>query len=194
MLDHPATNGTDYAWYKVNIFTRWWLTGRNRVIIFDPPPTLRMWFPTPILDEMDLITTHDPYHIHLRFPEELARVRDESVWSIQDLPRHRELVRAKHFYKIMLSGEYAWTSSISPNPDYLPSRWCKARYPFRRNFGRCWITVDRMTFQHYHFAEDSISVNGRVNIERKQTRDLLLLCCKVLQNLRYRSEANRERL
>jgi hypothetical protein len=66
-----------------------------------------MWFPTPILDEMDLITTHDPYHIHLRSPEELARVRDESVWSIQDLPRHRELVRAKHFYKIMLSGEYA---------------------------------------------------------------------------------------
>jgi len=92
MLDYPGPDGKDYAWYKVNVYTRWWPTGRNLVIIFDPPPALRMPFPTLMLNEIDLILTHNPYWIHLRFLEELVRIQDASAWSIRDLVRKTELV------------------------------------------------------------------------------------------------------
>jgi hypothetical protein len=98
MLDHPRADGKDYAWYKVNVYTRWWPKGRNLVIIFDPPPALRMRLPTPMLGEIDSIPTHDPYWIHLRFLEELVRIQDASVWSLRDLVRKTELVWAKLLY------------------------------------------------------------------------------------------------
>lgn len=105
MLDYSATNGKDYDWYKVNVFTRWWPTGRNLVIIFDPPLALRMRFPTPMLDGTDSIPTHDPYWIHLRILEELVKIQDESVWSIRNLVRQRELVRANAYDKCLLQDD-----------------------------------------------------------------------------------------
>src|SRR3954454_1228883 len=103
MLEHQPVGKKDYAWHKMNIFTRWWPTGRNIIISFDTPPLLRMRFPTPLLEDLDSTSIHDPYWIHLRFLEELVALHDDSVWSIRNLVRQTELVRAHNFCEFLLA-------------------------------------------------------------------------------------------
>ena len=112
MVGHSTEDKKDYVWHKVNVFTRWWPTGRYIVINFDAPPALRMRFPSLLFDEPNSTSTHDPYWIHLRFLEELVALHDTSVWSIRDLVRDTELVHGTCFARSLLANTGSRTEPL----------------------------------------------------------------------------------
>lgn len=87
-----SSDDKDYVWRKMNIFTRWWPSGRNVIVCFDVYDGMRNRFPVPILESSEWLS-HDPYWIHAQLLEELLEQHDTSVWSIRNLVRTAEMVR-----------------------------------------------------------------------------------------------------
>lgn len=188
ILKNPGLDGKDYAWFDITIITRWKRTGQNIIISFDTPIALRMHFPYPLLEDVDECSIHDPYWVHLRLLEELVVEHDKSVWSIRNLVRETETLRSE-------AAKARKSFSKPPSPDYLRLHDI-ARHAGHstETLGVAVQTVETMITQHTLLIEGGASMNSTARRINHQTSKHLFFYSQMLQGLKARSEANRERL
>lgn len=82
------SHGKDYAWHKINIFTKWSVSTRKTAfLIFDAPPGLIDKLQNALGNFMTSNTCRDAFWFYVPLVEEFIRLQDESVWAIRNRVR-----------------------------------------------------------------------------------------------------------
>ena len=87
--------GENYQWNKINIFTRWFpSTKQTIVIVFDAPPLLIRERIPHLMFSPDSSHLSDPFWVYKDILQEAVRLQDIAVWSlrtrVRDLEKKRE--------------------------------------------------------------------------------------------------------
>ncbi|KAF2489984.1 hypothetical protein BU16DRAFT_447140, partial [Lophium mytilinum] len=91
-----STGKAHYAWHKFNIFTQWMESTKQTVILlFDPHRDIKVPLLNHLSHKLYSSTVEVPYTMHVYFLEELVRLQNDAVWSIRDLVRNAEKIRAE---------------------------------------------------------------------------------------------------
>jgi hypothetical protein len=83
-----------YEWDEMCFFTTWDPPRRNVVLCFDTPITLQDQVRTTLASTNDNRWSYDPYSIHTVIIEAVLVLYERSVWSLRDMIRDVETVRA----------------------------------------------------------------------------------------------------
>ncbi|KAG8677612.1 hypothetical protein FPOAC2_03745 [Fusarium poae] len=171
-----------HVWHKFNIFTHWIAsTQQTYLIVFEAPKQthLRSLFPSPVLTNSHKDALHDPFWVYPRLLEQLAGLQDNSVWAVRDRVRNieKEDLRKK------------------PNPRYRHMH-DTARHAIHvsETLEVAEKTVASIVQQHNVFRED-IGWGDKIrNAGYRRVDERLLWYDHILQSLRCRASANKERL
>jgi Mg2+ and Co2+ transporter CorA len=175
-------NGKDHSWHKFNIFTHWVASSQQTfLIVFEAPKQLRLRerFPDPLLKDSHNDVHSDPFWFYPRLFEELSFLQDNSVWAVRD--------RVRGIEKEDLSKK--------PNP----------RYRYMHDTARHAIhvsetlevaekTVAAIVQQHSAFQEEVASDDKRAKARYRYVGERMVWYDHILQSLRCRASANKERL
>jgi hypothetical protein len=171
-----------HVWHKFNIFTRWIAsTQQTYLIVFEAPKQIRLRdiFLGPLLTNSHNDTLSDPFWLYPRLLEQLAILQDNSVWSVRN--------RVRGIEKVDLSKK--------PNP----------RYRYMHDTARHAIhvsetlevaerTVASIIQQHSVFKEEIGLGDQAPSAGYRRVDERLLWYDHILQSLRCRASANKERL
>ncbi|GKU07179.1 hypothetical protein FLAG1_10102 [Fusarium langsethiae] len=171
-----------HIWHKFNIFTRWVAsTKQTYLIVFESKiqTSLRKHFPDPLLINSHNDALHDPFWVYPRLLEQLANLQCKSVWSVRD--------RVRGIEKEDLSKK--------PNPRYRHMH-DTARHAIHvsETLEVAEKTVMSIVQQHNVFREEIGSGDKLQNAGYRRVDERLLWYDHILQSLRHRASANKERL
>ncbi|KAL4723565.1 hypothetical protein ACLX1H_009203 [Fusarium chlamydosporum] len=175
-------NPKSHEWHKFNIFTRWIASSQQTyLIVFESEKQVRLRdrFPAPLLNNLHNDAFNDPFWFYPRLFDELATIQDNSVWSVRD--------RVRSIEKEDLSKK--------PNPRYRHMH-DTARHAIHvsETLEVAEKTVASIIQQHTTFHEEVRSGDKARNAGYRRVAERLLWYDHILQSLRCRASANKERL
>ncbi|RGP61040.1 hypothetical protein FLONG3_10659 [Fusarium longipes] len=176
---------TNHVWHKFNIFTRWIAsTKQTYLIVFESQKQthLRNHFTGSLLTNFHTDTLSDPFWIYLRLLEQLAILQDKSVWTVRDRVRaieKQDLDRLRQKPK--------------PNYRYMHDT---ARHAIHvsETLEVAEKTVAAIVQQHTVFREEVKSGDKVRDAGYRHVDERLQWYDHILQSLRCRASANKERL
>ncbi|KAG4422345.1 hypothetical protein IFR04_004497 [Cadophora malorum] len=176
VLQHYLPDGKDYVWYNVNVLSTWQPGGKNAIISFDTHDFLKPKILSFLLNTQS--PKNDPYWVHSSFLQEVASMQDEAVWSVRDFVRNTETNR---------------TSNARPNPDYLRLHdLARHAIHVQETLEVAVVTIENMIHQHEHFFLEWSKGDSVDAPQQAQKR--LHFYLHVMKSLKYRAQANKERL
>lgn len=175
-------NSESHEWHKFNIFTHWIASSQQTyLIIFESPKQVRLRkrFPDPLLSNSHNDTLSDPFWLYPYLLGELATIQDNCVWAVRDNVRDIE--------KEDLSNK--------PKPNYRGMH-NTARHAIHvsETLEVAEKTVASIIQQHTAFHEEVRSGDKARNAGYRRVAERLLWYDHILQSLRCRASANKERL
>ncbi|KAM0246852.1 hypothetical protein ACHAP5_004474 [Fusarium lateritium] len=175
-------NERDHSWHKFNIFTHWVVSSQQTfLVVFEAPKQLRLRdrFPDPLLKDSHKDVLSDPFWFYPRLFDELSILQDNTVWAVRD--------RVRSIEKIDLSKK--------PNPNYRYMH-DTARHAIHvsETLEVAEKTVAAIVQQHNAFQEEVASDNKREKAKYRYVGERMIWYDHILQSLRCRASANKERL
>jgi Mg2+ and Co2+ transporter CorA len=171
-----------HSWHKFNIFTHWVAsTQQTFLLVFESTNQLglRERFPDPLLKDSHNDILSDPFWFYPRLFEELSWRQDNTVWAVRDLVRGIEMLDL----------------SKKPNPDYRDIH-NTARHAIHvsETLEVAEKTVAAIVQQHSAFQEEVASDDKREKARYRHVSERMIWYDHILQSLRCRASANKERL
>lgn len=176
-----VSNGKEYEWPKINIFTRWSALERSTtVLVFDAP----QGFIEKLKDALELAMTPascgDAFWVYVPLIEEVIRLEDESVWAIRNRVREMEKLQ----------------TTQPPKPDY------RRRHDVARHAIHVSETLEVATriihdveSQHREFVVDHLVASDKITKHAaKVIHQRLISQRNMIQCLSQRSTSNKDRL
>ncbi|EWZ36686.1 hypothetical protein FOCG_03836 [Fusarium oxysporum f. sp. radicis-lycopersici 26381] len=175
-------NQTNHQWHKFNILTRWIKDPQQTILlVFEAPKQLRLRdrFPDPLLINSHNDTLSDPFWFYPRLFEDLSLLQDKSVWAVRDHVRGIE--------KTDLTQK--------PKPEYRDLH-NTARHAIHvsETLEVAEKTITAIIQQHSAFEAEAAGGSGPAKAKFQHVGERLLWYIHILQSLRCRASANKERL
>jgi hypothetical protein len=172
---------TDYEWYKLNSFSRWYSsTGQTIVILFDSPLRLSDQLPELLVENIGPAHLKDPFWIYAGMLERLVDLHDQAVWTI------RNQVRIV---------EKEGMPESRPNPDFRLLHDIGRHSVHVQETLDVAVTSTRSILEHHNaFWDDRLGQNSRLSNSSKYIKSRLSFHEHMFRSLRYRAIANKERL
>ncbi|SCV28718.1 uncharacterized protein FFB14_01936 [Fusarium fujikuroi] len=173
---------TSHQWHKFNILTRWIKDPQQTILlVFEAPKQLRLRdrFPDPLLINSHNDTLSDPFWFYPRMFEDLSLLQDNSVWAVRDHVRRIE--------KTDLTQK--------PEPEYRPLH-DTARHAIHvsETLEVAEKTITAIIQQHSAFEAEAAGGSRPAKAKFRHVGERLLWYIHILQSLRCRASANKERL
>ncbi|KAH7311652.1 hypothetical protein B0I35DRAFT_69019 [Stachybotrys elegans] len=73
--------GSDYRWYKINVFIRWLGPQQTTILLFDAPAGLEQRVPHELLAGLSQEDLRDPFWVYGHLVEEVVVQQSETVWD-----------------------------------------------------------------------------------------------------------------
>ncbi|WAO92361.1 Hypothetical protein NCS54_00986700 [Fusarium falciforme] len=173
---------TYHQWYKFNVFTRWIASSRKTFLLaFESPKQFKLAesFPN-LLDGSHRAPLNDPFWVHVRLLEELARLQDIAVWTIRNGVRTAEREREPRG---------------KPDPDYDRLHdLAKDAIHVHETLNVSEKTVSSMVHHHNTFMEDALFGGRLGRADFRYVHERLLWYEHIIQSLQCRASSNKERL
>ncbi|KAI1015863.1 hypothetical protein LB505_003937 [Fusarium chuoi] len=175
-------NETSHQWHKFNIVTRWIKDPQQTILlVFEAPKQLRLRdrFPDPLLINSHNDTLSDPFWFFPRLFEDLSLLQDNSVWAVRDHVRNIE--------KTDLTQK--------PEPKYRAMH-DTARHAIHvsETLEVAEKTITAIIQQHSAFEAEAAGGSRPAKAKFRHVGEKLLWYIHILQSLRCRASANKERL
>ncbi|KAF4119725.1 hypothetical protein GMORB2_4391 [Geosmithia morbida] len=186
VMEPAKTDSMSYSWYKINVVVKWLAsTGKTVMFVFDSPAELRVKIQETLPRRLRKRDMLDPFWPYPALLEDLAGVQERSIWALRDFVRVREKKRSE------LSAEEA------------------RRYQIYHEVSRHMIhnvetldtsvkTCRSILEQQSVLREATLGADDGARLRRlaahESTRQRVISSAHLLEALRDRSVANKERL
>ncbi|KAF4460167.1 hypothetical protein FALBO_13064 [Fusarium albosuccineum] len=178
----------DHRWHMFNVFTTWDASTHQTILLnfhSDKQMLLTESIKGSLQDELSLLdgsqqdNHHDPFWVHLRLLEKLARLQDETVWAVRTLIRDVE----KLIFPTKPEPKYRYLHDLARHAIHVSE-----------TLDVSVKTVASIIQHHSAFEEEFEPDDRRKRAGLRHVRERLLWYEHILQSLRCRASSNKERL